>query len=152
MCYYEKTLLVSYTTLESVVEELEGLVMAKALASFSSRDSCERQAEKILSLIEKKSKLIELKQKLDEVFVLMSSESLELISYKYFKTESERPDFDHTSRKYFRKQIKALKEFSQKLLKAGMTEEWFKNKFLDISFLNSIYSRMKKNESKEHAA
>ena len=59
-------------------------------------------------------------------------------------------DFDHTSRNYFRKQVRALKRFALKLSSSGYNEEWFQNKYLKIAFISSIYQKTLLEEGKKH--
>ena len=152
MCYYEKVLLLSYPHLANIIDDMDKLVCQKAYSSFTNNISCLDLSEKIITIIDKKDRLIDLKIKLDEIFKNFSIEELWLLEQKYFKRKSVlkklsgKITIQYTLRTYFRKQNRLLEKFSKSLCHKGMIESWFLERYGDIEWFNSLYSRLKYEE------
>ena len=150
MSYYEKTILTCYTSLSSMIEQIENVIKKRAKNSFYDFQSTEIIANKILALCNVRFDLIDLKEKTENCLDKLNEEDRILIEYKYFQILPKDENFDHTSRNYFRKQVRALNKFSKILSSQGLTEEWFFNKYMKISFISSLYNKVIKEEGKKH--
>lgn len=151
MHYYEKTLLTVYSSLESIAEQIENLLKAKAFASYKNFESVESQANRLIEMSEVRVDLLELKAELDDVLKEVDEETRILLGYKYFK-EKKIANFDYTSRNYFRKQIKAVEKFSKILNRHGVTEEWFMKKYFTVAYIKNVYKKIVLEEGKKHTA
>lgn len=147
---FGKTILSAYPMLYGYVTQLEDVIKKKARNSFYTRCDVVNLSEQLLSLGEIRKDLIELKLIVEEVLSLIKPYDRILLSYKYFGILPEDKGFDLTSRNYFRKQIKALNNFSNMLIMKGYDQEWFKNKYLKIAFISAIYQNMILEQGKKH--
>lgn len=149
MCCYEKTVLYLYPMLESIISQIDGIVMKRALASFSDTSPCAEQAERIIKYIGIKDMLIALKLKTDKLLSSFTEDELKYFEYKYFrrKPKSYYEGFDTECRNYFRKQQRLLERFSRRLNSAGMTAEWF-SPYLEIPFVKDLSRRIFEREKK----
>ena len=147
---YAKTILTCYDTIDGYITQIENLVRIKAKNSFYFRNGTIGLAEQLISLSEIRKDLMELSEIVDKMLKKMTEEDKILISYKYFGVQPEDKDFDLTSRNYFRKQVRAIKRFAELLKKSGFDEEWFKNKYLKIAYISSIYNLTIKENGKKH--
>lgn len=139
MNYYQKALLYAYPKIDKIISHIDNVVMKKALASFSNHTSCLLQSEAIIEYSNKKQKMLYLKRKLEEIFASMKKEDMLLIEYKYFKKRNEETEkLDTVSRRYFRKQIRILEDFSKKLLANNMTYSWFEENYYVYSFFKGL--------------
>lgn len=145
---YAKTLLYAYKSLDAVTEQLDELVLKKAMASMNDLSPCEAQCEKILSITDQKDVLIDLKIKIGQVFDGLSDEEKDYIDYKYFKLKPKEyyVNFDFTSRAYFRKQIKVACKFAKKLENAGIDDAYFEKNCLTIEFFRELFKRVTERE------
>ncbi len=144
MAYYQKVLLYAYPHLTGLANQIDELVLKRALGSFSNFTSCEKQAELIIDMTWQKSNLLALKVRLDEIFSRLNEYELTLLEYKYFKRKSKDSftGFDTTSRQYFRNQIKLIDKISAIFEKVGMTEKWFNENYLQIDFMRLLLARV----------
>ena len=150
MLNYAKTILSSYTQISGVITQIENVIERRAKNSFYLRCDTVRFAEQLISLGEIRKDLIELKFITEDILSKIKPEDKILISYKYFGIVPEDDNFDHTSRNYFRKQVKALERFSNKLVSQGYDTEWFQNKYLKIAFISSVYKKTLLEQGKKH--
>ena len=147
---YAKTILSCYDTIDGYITQIENVIKIKAKNSFYLRNGTVTLAEQLISLGEIRKDLIELSEIVDKMLKKMTEEDKILISYKYFGVKPKDENFDLTSRNYFRKQIRALKRFSELLVKNNYDEEWFKNKYLKIAYISSIYQLTLNENGKKH--
>ncbi len=150
MKYYVKTILSCFIALDSVIEQIENVIKKKARNSFYDYESAEKLASNVLVLCNIRCDLIDLKEKTANSLNKLSEEDKILIAYKYFGILPEDENFDHTSRNYFRKQIRAIERFSKILEKEGMTYEHFFATYMKIQYIASTYNKMVKEEGKKH--
>lgn len=147
---FGKTILSAYPMLAGYVTQIEDVIKKRARNSFYARCDVLSLSEQLLSLGEIRKDLIELKLIVEEVLSLIKPYDRILISYKYFGITPSEEGFDLTSRNYFRKQIKALKNFSDALILKGYDKDWFKNKYLKIAFISAIYQKTILEQGKKH--
>jgi hypothetical protein len=147
---FGKTILSAYPMLYGYVTQIEEVIKRRARNSFYARCDVVGLSEELLSLGEIRKDLIELKLIVEEVLSLIKPYDRVLLSYKYFGIAPQEEGFDLTSRNYFRRQIKALKNFSDTLVSRGYDEEWFRNKYLKIAFISGIYQRTILEQGKKH--
>lgn len=150
MINYGKTMLSAYTSIEGVITQIENLIKTRARNSFYLRENTLGLANQLLRLGEIRKDLFELKELVEDVLASMSEEDRELISYKYFGYMPSNENFDHTSRNYFRKQVRALSRFSNKLEAMGYDGNWFTKKYLKIAFIAGVYQKTVLEEGKKH--
>ena len=144
MAYYQKVLLYAYPHLTGLANQIDELVLKRALSSFSNFTSCEKQTEMMIDMSWQKVNLLALKVRLDEIFSQLTENEMMLLEYKYFKRKSKEyfADFDSTSRAYFRNQLKLIDKISSLLERAGMTEKWFNENYLQIDFMRLLLARV----------
>ena len=147
---YAKTILSSYNQISGIITQIENVIQKRAKNSFYLRCDTTQLANELLSLGEIRKDLIELECIADDILSKIKPEDKTLILYKYMGVVPEDENFDHTSRNYFRKQIKALERFTNKLVSEGYDEEWFKNKYLKIAFISGVYNKTLLEEGKKH--
>lgn len=148
MNYYEKTLLSVYKSLDGVINQMEHIIKQKARNSYYDYTPCEIQAENILKIVNARFDLIELKNLIEEAVSKLNETNKLLITFKYFKIKPNF-EFDHTSRNYFRKQIKALNSFSIVLKSLGFNEKQFESKYLTMPFIYRVYKKILIKEGKQ---
>lgn len=147
--YYAKSILYAYSNLHSIMEQIDELVLKKALSSMTDFSPCEWQCNKILSFTAQKDVLIELKLVTDSVLSKLSKEQTDILEYKYFKTKpKEYFEFvDTKSRGYFRKQIRLINRVAEMFERRGVTDRWFEEKCLAIDFFKELLKRVIEHES-----
>ena len=147
---YAKTILSSYNQISGIITQIENVIQRRAKNSFYLRCDTTQLANELLSLGEIRKDLIELECIADDILSKIKPEDKTLILYKYMGVVPEDENFDHTSINYFRKQIKELERFTNKLVSEGYDEEWFKNKYLKIAFISGVYNKTLLEEGKKH--
>lgn len=147
---YAKTILSSYNQISGIITQIENLIQRRAKNSFYLRCDTTQLANELLSLGEIRKDLIELRYIADDILGKIKPEDKTLICYKYMGIVPNDENFDHTSRNYFRKQIKAIERFTNKLKSEGYDEDWFKNKYLKIAFISGVYKKTLLEEGKKH--
>ena len=145
---YAKSILYAYPCLEVMIEQIDELVVKKALGSMDNFRPCVTQCETIIDLTEQKDLIIDLKLLCDQLLLKFTPDELDCLDYKYFKKKPKEyySDFDFVSRAYFRKQIRLAKKFAILLEKAKWTDELFEKEYLKIDFFCELVKRVKKQE------
>ena len=146
MCYYGKTMLTCFKNIDSINKQIENLIIKKAKASFYGTRSALAVSQELIDLGEVRLDLMELKQITLTALNKLKDEDKMLIKYKYFNILPKIENFDHTSRNYFRKQVKALDRFNKALLSLGYDEKWFLDNYLKIPFIKGVYHKTIKEE------
>ena len=152
MKFVGKTILSCYNSIDKIIVQIENVIRKKASNSVFDFSSTEKQAEKILQLVEIRKDLFELKIICEKAFSKLSEFDKTLIRYKYFKILPDDENFDLKSRTYFRKQIKALDSFNKILISLGYDEYWFNKKYLKIAYIASAYQKAVLEDGKKHTA
>ena len=150
--FYAKAVLYAYPNIDAVIGQIDELVERKALSSISDFSPCIEQCEKILNFSKQKCALIILKDSVQKILSTFTEQELICLDYKYFhkKKKSEYAGFDFFGRNYFRKQIRIANKFSDKLEKAGITDEWFDKNCMCTDFFVELVRRVKEYEIKAH--
>lgn len=145
---YTKALLLSYPHIEQLIEQIDDLVLKKALAAFSDFSPCSEIAEKILVLTEKKDVLLKIKVTNDEILSKLTEEEKDLLDYKYFKKKPKEyyADFDYVSRSYFRKQSKIAKKIAYLYTVSGVDDGWFEKNCLPTKLFSNLLKRIVNHE------
>lgn len=141
---YVKTLLYAYPHVTALTEQIDDIVLSKALSSIRDYSPCEEQCEKIIELTEQKKTLIDFKLKMDKVIERLSEYELDCLDYKYFKQKPKEyyATFDASSRTYFRRQIRIAKKVNSFMEIEGIHDEWFIKKCLKMSFFFELLRRV----------
>lgn len=141
---FAKCILYAYPNIDALCDQIDELVEKKALSSMIDTSPAIVQCEKILSLTEQKDLLRYLKSVVGSVLKKFSDSDLDLFDYKYFKRKpkSYYECKDVSSRAYFRRQVKIVGIFSEKIHKAGIDDAVFKKNFLNIEFFSELYKRV----------
>ncbi|MBO4962857.1 MAG: hypothetical protein J6C97_03675 [Clostridia bacterium] len=140
MYTYQKTLLYACRSIKESIRECEKIIEFSAYNSKYSSESCLLIANRILEIVEEKTKLIKLKNLLGNIIKNFTPEEKKLFAYKYLGVKKT---FEFSTRQYFRNQDKLLKNFASTLRVFGLTEEVFKREYLPIPYIKSIYSVVK---------
>lgn len=129
---YIKTILYSFPQIEKVQMQIDEVIKNKALASMEDNSPCDEQCEKILSLLQDKVVLEDIKRKVKLLNRGLTESEKDLVDYKYFKTKPYTYFIgkDVASRNYFRKQKTILQKISEIFEIMGLSDKWFEEKCL----------------------
>lgn len=146
--YYAKTVLYAYPNIKEIIEQIDELVERKALCSINDYSPCIEIAEKILDFTSQKVTLIELESVAKRALCKFTQEEMDHLDYKYFKKKPKKyyDGFDAESRGYFRRQIRIVKIFSERLEKLGANDEWFEKNCLKMDFFKEMLKRVYEHE------
>ncbi len=148
---YTKTLLYAYPHIKAIEEQIDDLVMRKALSSMTDFSPCEEQCEKIIELTEQKKTMIDFYLRMQKVINKTTEYQRDCLDYKYFKQrpKSYYKDFDCTSRGYFRRQVSLVSRIAKFMEKAGLNDKWFEEHCLKISFFYELLRRVVSMEKRQ---
>ncbi len=152
MCFYGKTMLACYKNIDSINKQIENLIIKKAKASFYGTTSALSVSQELIDLGEVRLDLMELKEVTLLALSKLNSEDKMLLEYKYLSVVPSDENFDHTSRNYFRKQVRAINRYHSVLESLGYDEKWFLDNYLKIPFIKGAYHKTIKEEGKKHVA
>ncbi|MBQ9514431.1 MAG: hypothetical protein IJR66_05615 [Clostridia bacterium] len=141
---YAKSILYAYSNIDLIIDQIDELVMKKALSSMSDYSPAILQCEKIVDLTYQKDLLAELKRIVMKVLSKFTETELDFFDYKYFKKKPKEyyKDFDYQSRNYFRRQIRLANLFAERLEKCGITDKRFQDEYLRIEFFKELLKRV----------
>ena len=131
-----KIILASYKNFDAYIEELDKRIENICVYSHRSNLDCESIAESVFKISARKEKVLDLKQKVDKVFSLLSDEERDLIRLKYFDEHIDRT-FDYSLRTYFRKQLRLFEKLDLYFSYIGISDESFFEKFKGDKFFVS---------------
>lgn len=145
---YAKVLLYSQKSVQSMLNQIDQLVLNKAIASMGIFKSCETLCLEIINLTKKKDFYINLYSLTERAINRLNEKDRELIRYKYFYDELERAKsgIDAQSREYFRKQVALLSKIGQIFEYLGVDDKKFEKQYLSNHFIRKIYSQVLMNE------
>ena len=146
---YAKVILYSYAHLTALAEQIDELVEKKAFSSSMNFTPAIRQFESIIDLTYQKDVVFALKLCADKALESFTEREKDFLDYKYFhlKPKEYYADFDSTSRKYFRCQIRLAEKFAAKMEKAGYSDERFDNECQSSEFFREMLARVKEREN-----
>jgi len=141
---YQKALLYSVKNLNMAIRDSQKLVEYLTLSSKYSNLTCDKITLQILRVIERRQKLIKLKNTLKKIVTDFTSDEKKLFAKKYLGRKLTFNDY--SKRQYFRNQNKLLKTFAVRLNRYGLDEKMFKEEYLSIPYINSIYKVVEQKE------
>jgi hypothetical protein len=149
---YAKVLLSAYPNLARVIKTENDNYMRRCYNSAYFSEPTETFTTALIDMMEKRRKLIDLKEKLDLLFSRLTEEEKALIMFKYAGVMPKNK-FEFSLRTYFRKQKKLLKKIETYLNYLNITEDVFKERYMDVRYFNVLSdtvneSRRKKNEAR----
>lgn len=145
---YEQIVLTVYSSIESILEQLEKSVKRKAVNAFSSTKGAFTDCNELVEMIETRNKMLVFKATVDKVFERLSDEERILFGYKYFNNRII-DGFDYKSRNYFRKQNKALNHLGELLGYIGLCEKKFYDLYGNLKCVKSVLSALRNSKSVE---
>lgn len=144
-----KSFLSIYNIIPNLVKSIDKLIYIKSVASsgfsFSSTINTYTQLDKIATLTQKKVNLINLKLLCDEVLTEMDKNDSKLIILRYIDNipcEQATKLLNLTTRTYYRKLQKALKNFKLRLHSKILKSNVLYNNFTNDTFFNSIFEKI----------
>ena len=142
---YAKTVLYLYPCIDKVTEQIDELLLKKALSSGSDFSPCISQCEKMVELGVHNARLIELKAEVKKILGDFTEEENAFFGYRYFHETKKGAEsyVDSYSRTYFRKQERALYKFAEAMEEKGFTDERFEEEYLAVDFIRELYRRVK---------
>ena len=146
---WSKALLKSYNRLDQVAEILDRTVLSRGLASQFSFNNTEIIAGKILSVIERKKTLVQIKAIIEECLSKLSGKYFKILALKYLdnmKFCEIAKVMDISMRSCFRIVNKAMEQFSQNLLDIGYDEEHLRLLVKNEPFIKTVYNEVLKDE------
>ena len=152
---FSKTLLNVYNYLETITKAIEKLVNASVVNTCyrcGYRNSTIEQSNKLIDILDKKQKLINLKVICENALLELDDEDKKILCLYYFdnlKAEKIASLFDICSRTVFRKKQKAIQNFSFRLLANGYDLDYFKKRYGDEKWLSDLYCYTRESEIKE---
>ncbi|MEG1706360.1 MAG: ECF-type sigma factor, partial [Clostridia bacterium] len=104
--------------------------------------NAEEQIDKIMQVVDKRNKLLELKEVTEEKFNKLNKDDKRLLYMRYIKrmTVDEIAVFyDYSRRTAYRRLEPALKRFSLSLSASKYDNEWFVRKFCNQKWIRNIF-------------
>ncbi len=139
---WAKTLLSSYSYLETICGAIDKTVLNYGINSAINRDA-EYVANKIISLTERKKILINTKILIDNVLQRIDNKYAKILVLKYIdkiKSETASKLLDMSMRTYFRKTSLAVDNFASELKKFGYNTVKLNELFRNESWILEIYN------------
>lgn len=154
---FAKTILTAYSSLELVSNQIDVLVRRRVSAGYCAGDcsciSAQRQIEEIVTLMNKKANLINLKLLADEVLASMDGANKTILTDRYIKKikwEQTMEQMGFSKRTFFRRVEKAHESFAKGCFARGYDQKWFEENYFDQSWIKDIFNHYetKQNNSK----
>lgn len=143
---YVKAVLYAYPFLANIDKEYDEHIFNRAVLSYRSDLSAERQALYIAGEIVEKQRLEWLKEKIDRVLQRLDDTERTLVSIRYFKKERKikrrltaSSGAAWSERKYFRIQNRISEKVGAMLAAVGVSEELFLSELLKIELIAKLY-------------
>ena len=140
---YEKTALEGYTKIGEIIEWMDEAFLKRASAPYVKGQTAQKQAERLIDLIEKKKRLIDFYYDIKEATESLKEEHRLLLREKYGVIE---PMNIERNRNYFRKLLLATDKFGKAMEERGYDETKYKKLIKEFFFLSEIYARRKAKE------
>lgn len=149
MKYWSKSALSIYHYLETMSKTIDKIVLDTGKSSnnkeLSNYQTTYCQTGKIIKLTDRKRKLINLKIIVEDGLARIPKESRRILTLFYIdgiKSNMIAQLLGISIRTFFRQKLKALEDFSQKLLDMGYDEEFFKEDYLCERWFEVVYNDM----------
>ncbi len=146
MKYWTKSILSIYKYLGRLSNALDKIILDVGKGSNSvllmRSQTTYYQANKIIELMDRKRKTINLKVAVEEVMSKLSKEDRRLLTLVFIdgvKSDLVAQLFGISLRTFFRKKITALENFSTRLDKMGFTEEFFEEEYSKEPWMAPVY-------------
>ena len=141
---YIKAMLYAYPHVNEVCDQLDEIVLSKALSSMSNTAPCEEQCLKILALTEQKLTVMQVKEYIDKVMEKLTDYQKKSLEYKYFKRRPKEyyKGFDYTSRNFYRQQPKIILKVGKILGDLGVDDQYFESQCMPINFFNLMIEKV----------
>lgn len=157
MKYWSKSALSIYRYLETMSNTIDKIIMDTGRSSnnitLQKYQTTSYQTSKMLELIERKRKMINLKLAVEEGLAKIKKDDMRLLTLVYIdgvKSETVAKLLGCSIRTFFRKKCTALKEFMIALEVAGFDEMFFRNEYYDQQWIMSVYDEcLLKNSNQE---
>ena len=146
MKYWSKSTLSIYRYLSTMSKSMDKLIIANSTNSNSvmlqKYQTTHYQANKIIDLIDRKRKIVNLKVIVDDVVSKLSKSDRRIITLVFFdgvKSEIASQLLGVSLRTFFRRKVNALKQFAMVLQALGYDEEFFESEYAYEKWFMSVY-------------
>ena len=147
MKYWSKSALTIYRYLETMSSTIDKIVVSTGKTSYSSMlqkyQSTYYQAGKMIELVERKRKMINLKIAVEDAFAslnVMDRRILGLVYVDGVKSEKVAKLLNMSLRTFFRRKIIALSNFTEEMELAGFNSEFFIKEYSKERWFLSVYN------------
>lgn len=146
---YAKAALYSYAHLGALAEQIDEIVEKKAFSSSMNFSPAINQFEEIINLTYQKKIVFALLICIKDALKNFTENEMLCLDYKYFRTRKNEDyaGIDVTSRNYFRKQIRLVEKFAERLERSGYSDERFEQECLSLDFFREMLKRVKEKEN-----
>lgn len=152
---FAKTILTAYSSLELVSNQIDVLVRRRVSAGYCAGDcSCigaQRQIEEIITLMNKKANLINLKLLADEVLSSMDGASKNILTDRYIKKIKWQQSMEQmglSKRTFFRRLERAHESFAKSCFARGYNQTWLEENYFDQSWIKDIFYHYSEKQNK----
>lgn len=146
-----KTIFYCYPEYEQTIEQIEKLILYKAISSHANSYKTQEQIQKVIKLCSAVQLLKQLKLTVEEILQGLSVTEQELVKIRYFNKPKGKVA-DYYTRTYYRNQLRLEKKLQILLGGYGIDENWFEKNCKGIHFLceryNQILKQKKQREQK----
>ncbi|MGN0771855.1 MAG: hypothetical protein ACI4MI_04650 [Christensenellales bacterium] len=146
MQIWVRTALKCYGSLVRVADSLDDLLLSTGLKGFSYMGDASAMFEKMLGILRRKEKLVNLKVVVDRVFAAMNSTNAKILKLRYidnFNYPAIARQCDICLKTAFRRSVIALEEFEKICIGMGCDAEWFEQ-YKSDSMVGKVYYRCRK--------
>lgn len=146
MHVYERSALEAYEKTEEVLHGMDEVFFKKALKPYSKGKTALAQAEELITLIDKKQKLIAFYYDIKEALGTLKPEHKRLLGEKYGFIGNGVTD--EINRNYFRKILLATAKFAKAMQDKGYTPEKYEQTAKEFYFFDEILCAKKESEKR----
>lgn len=146
MQVWVKTALRAYGALDRVADTLDKLLMTTGLKGFNYLGDVTVFFDKMLDMVKRKERIVNLKVLVDKVFAKMDDKLVEVLQMRYVQ-ENKYPTIAEQCgvclKTAFRRCVIALDTFEEMCLSLGCDKRWFAQ-YLDDPLVGKIYEKCHK--------
>lgn len=146
MYVYEKSALDAFEKIKEVSDGMDEVFLRKALKPYSKGKTALAQAEELITLIDKKRKLIAFYYDIKEAVETLKPEHKRLLGEKYGFIGNGVTD--EINRNYFRKTLLATAKFAKAMQDKGYTPEKYEQAAKEFYFFDEILCAKKESEKR----